>query len=107
MAEFDKVGAVGSMWLHRSLGTKLISENIALQLARLVTAERYGQIEVDRNEPLHATSDGDAWLVRGSQSEDFNAEHPPRPDWHGPLRMRISQFDAQILDYAFGMRQSK
>ena len=35
-----------SMWLHKSLGTKLISADIAMAIARLITRERYGQVEV-------------------------------------------------------------
>jgi len=98
-----KAGEPGSMWLHRSLGTKLISIDVAIQIARLITKERYGQLEVDRNEPFQAIADGDVWIVTGSRSEEFSAEHPPMPAWHGPMRMRISQFDGAITDYSFGI----
>lgn len=101
-----KYGA-GSMWLQRSLGTKLISANIAIEMTRLVTRERYGQIEVDRNEPLQATADGDTWVVTGSKSEDFDAKHPRNPAWGGHVRMQISQLDGQILDYVFDIDWNK
>jgi hypothetical protein len=96
-----------SMWLHRSLGTKLISADIAMEIARLITRERYGQIEVDRNEPLKLEAVDDTWTVTGSVNEDFDSAHPRQPVWGGPLRMQISQFDGQILEYVFDVGWSK
>jgi len=102
----DADRTASSMWLHRSLGTKLVSAEIAVQIARLVTKERYGKIEVDRNEPFTAIADGDTWIVKGSVSQEFNDRHPPMPAWHGPVRARISQYDGQILDYLFDINAS-
>ncbi|MGO9773127.1 MAG: NTF2 fold immunity protein [Roseiarcus sp.] len=107
MTTSDSDGQASSMWLHRSLGTKLISAGIATEIARLVTRERYGQLEVDRNEPLKVDAAGDTWIVSGSNNEDFNVKHPRQPAWGGPLRMQISQFDGQILEYVFDIDWSK
>ncbi len=103
MTTSDSDQSASSMWLHRSLGTKLISADIAEEIARLVTRGRYGQMEVDRNEPLNVVGAGDAWVITGSQNEDFDAQHPREPAWGGPVRMKISQFDGQILEYDFAV----
>ena len=63
--------------------------------------DELGAIELERNEPLTAEEDGDTWIVTGSESDEFNAQHPPASGWTGPLQMRISQFDGQILSYVF------
>lgn len=107
MAISDSDRKASSMWLHRSLGTKLISAGAAMEIARLVTKERYGQLEVERNEPLKVEAADDTWIVTGSDNEDFNAEHPRQPTWGGPIRMQISQFDGQILEYVFDVDWSK
>jgi len=96
-----------SMWLHKSLGTKLISAETAKEIARLVTRDRYGQIEVDRNEPLNVAAAGDTWAVTGSQNEEFDVRHPRDPGWAGPVRMRVSQSDGQILEYDFAVDWNK
>ncbi len=103
MTASDADRNASSMWLHKSLGRKLISADTAIQIARLVTRERYGQMEVDRNEPLKVVAAGDTWDDTGSQNESFDAEHPRDPAWGGPLRMQISQFDGQIVEYDFAI----
>ena len=95
------------MWLHRSLGTKLISADIAMGIARLITRERYGQIEVDRNEPLKVEAVDDTWTVTGTANKEFDAAHPRQPACGGRLRMQISQFDGQILECVFDVDWSK
>jgi hypothetical protein len=97
----------GSMWLRRASGVKLISAQIAVEIARLVVKEQYGQLEVDRNEPFSVIDSGDAWIVTGHESPEFNAKNPPEPTWSGPLRMSVSQFDGQILNYVFTFEWSK
>ncbi len=104
-SESDRTAS--SMWLHKSLGTKLISAEIAMEIARLITRERYGQLEVARNEPLKVEAADDTWIVTGSNNEDFNAKHPRQPTWGGPVRMQISQSDGQILEYVFDVDWSK
>jgi hypothetical protein len=90
-----------SMWMRRAGGVKLISASTAIELARRVLNDELGAIELERNEPLTAEQDGDTWIVTGSESDEFNAQHPPTSGWTGPLQMRISQFDGQILSYVF------
>ena len=90
-----------SMWMRRASGVKLISASTAIELARRVVNDEFGAIEVARNEPMTAVEDGDTWVVVGSESAEFNAEHPPASGWTGPLHMRVSQFDGQILGYVF------
>jgi hypothetical protein len=90
-----------SMWMRRVGGVKLISASKAIELARRVVNDEFGAIEVARNEPLIAVEDGDTWVVIGSESPEFNVAHPPTPNWAGPVHMRVSQFDGQILGYVF------
>lgn len=97
----------GSMWMRRASGVELISAQTALEIARRVVMDQFGQLQVDRNEPLRSVSDGDAWLITGTQSQKFNEENPPTPSWAGPLRMRISRFDGQILSYVFDLDWQK
>ena len=94
-------GADGSMWLRRANGQKLISAQTAMEMVRMVVKDQHGQLEVDRNEPLSCIDDGDAWIVNGNESPEFNAKNPPKPTWSGPLRMCISKIDGQILSYVF------
>lgn len=89
------------MWMRRASGVKLISAQTAIELARQVVHDELGPTEVERNEPLNAVEDGDAWVVVGNELVEFNTEHPPVSGWIGPLWMRISQFDGQILSYVF------
>ena len=78
-----------------------------MDIARLVVKDQFGQLEIDRNEPLKFVTDGDAWLITGSNSQEFNAKNQPDPPWSGPLRMRISRFDGQILSYVFDLDWQK
>lgn len=93
----------GSMWMRRAGGVELISAQTAMEIAKRVILDQFGQLEVDRNEPLKAVADGDAWLVTGTQSQQFTENNPPNPTWAGALRMRISRFDGQILSYLFDL----
>jgi len=90
-----------SMVIHAATGQKLISESTALEIARRVTLDRFGQLEVDRNLPLRAREDGNTWVILGTYSKEFNERNPPNPPWGGPLHMVISSRDGQILAYEF------
>jgi len=96
-----------SMWMRRAGGVKLISAPTAIEIARRVLNDELGAIEVQRNEPLTAAEDDDAWVIIGSESAEFNVQHPPVSGWAGPLRMRISQYDGQILSYVFSFDWGK
>jgi hypothetical protein len=86
------------MWLLQANKIDLITLDTAVELIRRVVCDRYGQDEVDRNEPLTATSDGDTWLVRGTVSPSTASHREP---WIGPIRGRVAKFDGQILGFVF------
>lgn len=89
------------MWLHKALKAKLISQKTAIEIARLVTLDRFGEPEVERNLPFVAVEQGDVWVVTGTNNKEFNEKNPPFPAWRGPLLMKISQYDGQILSFTF------
>jgi hypothetical protein len=88
------------MLSRRWSGTKLITSQIALEIARLVHKEGSAEADLELDEPLSVTEDGDAWIISGARSINYD---PGSPVANGSLRMRISQFDGQILSYVLAM----
>jgi len=87
-----------TMLSRRWSGQTLISVDIAIQLARLVHEEQYGQSALREEEPLSVEEDGDCWVVKGAKALKYDVT---TPKLDGPMEMRISKFDGQILSYAF------
>ena len=85
-----------SMLSRRWSGAKLVTSQIALEIARLVHAQAEGENDSASNEPLAATAEGDTWIVTGSKVVRYYSN---KETLDGSLRMVISQFDAQILSY--------
>ena len=76
----------------------LVSAQTALELARRVHSDYYGANELVANEPLTVSELGNNWIVRGAKRAGrFESGHVP----DGPLVMKISKTDAQILSYRF------
>jgi hypothetical protein len=91
------------MWLLRANKIDLITSDTAIEIIRRVVCDRFGQDEVNRNEPLTVKDDGDTWLVRGTVSPSATGS---RKAWMGPIRGRVAKFDGQILGFIFeGDRQ--
>ncbi len=95
-----QLGPDYSMLSRRWSGTKLITSQMAIEIARMVHRESGGQADLERNEPLSAAEDGDAWVVSGAKPVKYDPSHPVLD---GSLQMRISQFDGQILSYVLAM----
>jgi hypothetical protein len=76
----------------------LITSDTATEIIRCVVRDRYGQDELDINEPLTAKDDGDTWLLRGAASRSADGS---RPAWMGPICGRVAKFDGQILGFIF------
>jgi hypothetical protein len=93
-----------SMLSRRWNGVTLISGEIAVDIARLVHKSAEGLESLDANEPLAVLEDNDSWIVSGAESEKFDKTVPGLV---GPLRIRISKFDAQILSYVMTMSSTK
>jgi NTF2 fold immunity protein len=89
-----------SMLSRRWSGQKLISADLAVAIARQIHKEQYGQTTLDEDEPLSVSDDGDCWIVNGGKKRNFE---PKNLVLDGPLRMRISKFDGQILSYLFAI----
>jgi hypothetical protein len=86
------------MWLLRANTIDLITSDTAIELIRRVVRDRYGQDEVDRNEPLTVKEEGDTWSVRGTISPSAAGS---RTAWMGPIHARVAKFDGQILGFIF------
>ncbi len=86
-----------SMQSRRWSGTKLITSQIAVDIARLVHRQTGGDSGLAINEPLLVAESGDNWVVTGSKITRYD---PNDQALGGSLRMVISQFDGQILSYA-------
>ena len=97
MSEEKREQKFGSLYLRRASGAKLISAQIATEIARLVLREQYGQTELDRNEPFSIVEDGDTWIVRGKDPPKQAPQTPPDIISDGPFKMQISQYDGQIF----------
>lgn len=87
------------MWLRYANGAQLISTKTAQELARMIIKDEYGEAELDRNEPLSIHDEGKTWLVSGSMPTAPDSSDPRQPSWGGPIQVRISKFDGQIIDY--------
>ena len=89
-----------SMLSRRWNGTKLVSSQIAVEIARLVHGQTEGQSALAVNEPLLVAENGDNWVITGSKVARYD---PSNQAPGGSLRMVISQFDGQILSYALAL----
>ena len=85
-----------SMRSRRWNGVRLISSDTALYVARMVHLGQEGSESLAANEPLSVRAEGAEWVVMGALKV---AQDVTNPGLVGPLQMRISQFDAQILSY--------
>ena len=92
-----------TMLSRRWSGEILITEEIAVELARNVHRNLYGVDDLSANEPLTVTGDGDEWIVQGS--EKLKTLHADE-NLEGPMIMRISKYDAQIMSYMFVIKPS-
>ena len=86
------------MMARRAAGMKLITDVIALEIARLVLTKEHGDGEFKEQLPLSVTPEDDTWVVRGSRPMVTDSD---LPKLDGPFEMRISQFTGQIFSCCF------
>jgi|SRR5579863_3849284 hypothetical protein len=86
------------MMARRAAGMKLVTDAIALEIARLVLTKEHGDDELKRQLPLFISADADTWVVRGSRPTVTDNDVP---QLDGPFEMRISQFTGQIFSCCF------
>jgi NTF2 fold immunity protein len=89
-----------SMLSRRRNGQELVSAETAVAIARFVHKEQYGQEVLEKDEPLLVRDDGSCWIIMGSKRGEYD---PKKQLLDGPLEMRISKFDGQILSYVFSV----
>jgi len=89
-----------TMMSRRWSGEILITSDTAIEIARRVHLNHYGQADLSANEPLSVSEKGSHWLVIGAKKIK---EIRPNETLDGPLVMKISKFDGQILSYFFAL----
>ena len=87
------------MWLRYANGVLLISAKTAEEIVRMIVRDEFGETALVQNEPLSVRDDRETWLVCGSPLK--RDPSPPQPTWAGPVQVRISKLDGQIVDYVY------
>ncbi len=103
MATFKVGGKDISIFGIESSGHTLISSAAAIEFARLVLRDKYGDRALATQSPLTVEADADEWVVRGSAPHAVSASFPTDPDEQGRLEMRVAQLDGQIRRFAFNI----
>ena len=58
----------------------LITEDLALEIAKLLLVREFGPDDFALQQPLTVKDEGDAWLVEGSREYDYDAPRTNRPE---------------------------
>ena len=96
----DHSGVDHSVYLYRVLGQKLVSRDTALGFAKLLLSDRFGDSEVQLQNPLTVEEAGDTWVVHGARQPDFDDGLPDGVLRRGKAEIVISQVDGRILKFA-------
>ncbi len=100
MTSSDEADEHISMLAYRGFGQRLISRAIALELARSILKEIFGEAELVRQGQLTAQDVDDWWLVSGSlQQASGVGAYQSAP--LGSVTLEILQFDCKIRKLAF------
>ena len=87
-----------SMLILRATNPNLVSEKIAISLARKLIEEVYGHDELKAQEPLKIQDGGGTWKVEGSRQFDDKPSAENLPDY-GRVELVVSKADCQILKF--------
>lgn len=87
------------MQLRRILQQKLVSREVALEIARLIIKDNDGEDELRLQEPLLASEIGDDWEIVGSRQVNYDDGRPPGALRLGRIELIISQWDGQIRNF--------
>jgi hypothetical protein len=82
-------------------GQALVSDEVALEFARLIVRDNYGGDALAAQSPLTIQAEGDEWIIRGSAPHAVSPRYPTDPNEQGQLEMRIAQLDGQITRLIF------
>ena len=86
-----------SMYLYKILQERLVSRQTALEFAKLLIADRFGNEEVDRQAPLAIHDVDDTRVIEGSARPNWNDGRDPGVMRNGKIEIAISQFDGRII----------
>lgn len=58
----------------------LITQDLALGIAKLLLAQEFGPDDLALQQPLTVKDEGDAWLIEGSREFDYDTPRTDRPE---------------------------
>jgi hypothetical protein len=92
-----------SIFGFQASGQTLVSSTVALEFARLVFRDNYGDDALAAQLPLTVEAHADEWIVRGSAPHAVSPRYPTDPKEDGQLEMGIAQLDGQIRRLIFNI----
>ena len=90
-----------SMIIYRAVGTKLISKDMALEIAIAVLRHNYGEQRLEEQLPLTISETPGIWIIHGSKPHKSSKEQYEQIAKSGKYQIEISQFDGRILKLMF------
>ena len=93
-----------NMAQRRKANLKLISEGIALEIARLIVFKDHGDRGVEAQLPFSISAAGEYWDISGSENDALEENEFGNHVPIGRLNLRISQYDGQIVDLIYNTR---
>jgi hypothetical protein len=103
MAAIKVGGRDISIFGVQASGQTLVSSAVALEFARLILRDRYGEEALAAQSPLTVEAEADEWVVRGSAPHAVGPSYPTDPKEHGQFEMRVAQLDGQIRRLIFNI----
>ncbi len=90
-----------SMQLLSIMGQHLVARETALEVAKLLLRDNYGQAELDSQLPLTITDGGDCWMIRGCKRRNMRAATPANDVREADFVITITKSDCRVLKLAF------
>jgi hypothetical protein len=75
----------------------LITEAMALEIAKLVFIREFGSEDFERQQPLTVRDEGDSWLIEGSREYDEDAPRVHSQLVDGRTLIEIAKHNGAIL----------
>lgn len=86
-----------SMTLHGFGNKPLVTEAMALAIAKLVFIEEFGPDDFELQQPLTVQDEGDTWVIEGSRRYDYEAPRDHDQMVDGRTQIEISKENGAIL----------
>ena len=87
-----------SMMIYRAAREVLVNEQAAIEIAQALLKTRYGDLELQRQEPLSVEDAGDYWTITGCALPDFR-DAQPRTLVTGRAEIEISKYDGRLWKF--------